>query len=217
MSANQYFILMADIIKSRKQNQAILAGDFKKITTSINREYNKNMVSPITVTLGDEFQCILNNLNDAIDVIFFIEESICALPSSIKLRYVLSKGIISSDINTEIGWGMMGDGLTHTREKLNSLKKSKKRFFIDSFIANDSILSQAFLVYESIIDSWNIERDFPVISAYNTTKSHDYKDVAKLLNKNPDQIWKREKSMKIMEYYAMKDILKYLCMEDTNA
>jgi len=217
MKNDKYYILMADIIKSRKSDQGNLAVDFKKLTADVNKKFKKKMISPITVTLGDEFQCLLINIRYAIELIFIIEESIFNLSLDIKLRYVLSKGVISSEINKEIGWGMMGNGLTHAREMLNSNKKSKKRFFIDTSIRKDHILNEAFFIYGSIVDDWNKERDYPIISAYNESVNHDYKEVAKLLNKNPDQIWKKEKNIKIMEYYGMKKIIKFLCEEDNDA
>jgi hypothetical protein len=208
---------MADIIKSRSHEQAELSGSFKQLTTEVNRKFKSNMVSPITVTLGDEFQCVLASLNHALELMVLIEETIFSLSSDIKLRYVLAKGTISSGINTEIGWGMMGEGLAHTRERLNSLKKSRSRFCIDQTVPNHALLNDAFLIYESIIDGWNIERDFPVIAAYTGTESRDYKEIAKLLSKNPDQIWKREKSMKIMEYYSIKRIIVYFGGEEADA
>lgn len=217
MADKVFYILMADIIKSRSHDQAELSDAFKQLTVAVNGKYKDKMVSPITVTLGDEFQCVLESSLHAVELIFLIEETIFSLSSDIKLRYVLAKGAISSAINTEIGWGMMGEGLAHTRERLNSLKKSRKRFCIDQTVHNHELLNDAFLIYEAIIDGWNIGRDYPVIAAYTVTENRDYKDVARLMNKNPDQIWKKEKNLKIMEYYSVKRIIDYFAMEETDA
>jgi hypothetical protein len=202
---------MADIIGSRKQDQSSLSDDFKKVTSLVNNNYYKKMLSPLTVTLGDEFQSVPLDLKSAIEIILLLEEEIFDIPTDFKLRYVLSRGEISSEINTKIGWGMMGDGLTYSREKLNSIKKTRKRFYIDSSITNSTLLNNAFFIYGSIIDDWDHNRDLPVISAYNKTERRDYKEVANILKKNPDQIWKREKTLKIMEYYAIKEIILGLC------
>jgi hypothetical protein len=211
MKNNQYFILMADIINSRFRDQTDLAAAFRKLTARVNKNHREKMLSPVTVTLGDEFQCVISDLSNTVELVFSIEDEIFDQSADVKLRYVISEGTISSGINTEIGWGMMGEGLTHTRDVLNSMKKSKMRFFIDDRIRNSGIINSAFFLYESIIDDWDIQRDYPVIAAYNKSGDHDYKKVAGILRKNPDQIWKREKSLKIQEYYAAKEIIRYLC------
>ncbi|MDC7219784.1 MAG: SatD family protein [Spirochaetales bacterium] len=213
----EHYILMADIIGSRTQDQNILSKNFKKLTTIVNDQHKSKMTSPITVTLGDEFQCITSSLVNSMEIIFLLEEEIINLSINLKLRYVISKGKIASEINKEIAWGMMGDGLTHTREFLNSIKKTRKRFFTASSVVNHSIINEALFIYQSIMEDWSRERDFPVIKAYIKSESKDYKEIAKRLHKNPDQIWKREKNMKITEYFSIKKIIIQLCQGENSA
>lgn len=47
---------MADIVDSRKANQTLLIDELKKVVHFINNKWEASIVSPLTITLGDEFQ-----------------------------------------------------------------------------------------------------------------------------------------------------------------
>jgi len=66
------------------------------------------------------------------------------------------------------------------------------------------ILNDLFFVYQSFLDNWK-ERDYEIIKEFYENK--DYKEVAKKLGKGSDQIWKREKNLRIREFFEMQDII----------
>lgn len=68
------FILMADIISSRNYPSKNLINDFKSIVQSTNNKYKEQMISPLTITLGDEFQGVINDLKSSISIILYMEE-----------------------------------------------------------------------------------------------------------------------------------------------
>jgi hypothetical protein len=53
MKEQNYFILTADIIGSRKKDQNKLMEDFKEITKSITKEHKEWFLSPVAITLGE--------------------------------------------------------------------------------------------------------------------------------------------------------------------
>src|ERR1700759_4336017 len=99
-------ILMADIIGSRKADQAALMNDFKDLVAEVNK--TSNMLSPLTITLGDEFQGLLEGAEDALKVIWKLEETIVEKELNFKLRYVVVEGFIETPFNKEIAYGVMG-------------------------------------------------------------------------------------------------------------
>ncbi|WP_400263451.1 SatD family protein [Sphingobacterium sp. SG20118] len=203
----KYFILMSDIIGSGQKNQTSLMVDFKKTVAKINNDYKNSLPSPLTITLGDEFQGLVSNLETGLDIILELEEEIIRQGYDFQLRYVLLYGDIETKINKEIAYEMLGDGLRDARYTLNSMKSKSQRFYIQ--IGNtdlDSILNNTFLILENIIDKWNPEKDYELIEAFITFK--DYKIVADQVKKTRSQIWKREKTLNISSYEATKAILR---------
>src|SRR5512141_448690 len=95
----EYFILMADIIKSRSYDGRILNERFHDIVSACNLARRRDLLSPLTITLGDEFQGILQSLPAAVRVIYFLEEALLKGAFPFTLRYVLYQGDISTPIN----------------------------------------------------------------------------------------------------------------------
>lgn len=200
---------MADIIKSRKSDQQNLMQSFKKVTDKTTASNPDNFLSPITITLGDEFQAVATNLLSAISIIQNLEENIIALKGDFHLRYVLLEGEIETTINPNIAYGMLGSGLTEARETLIRLKKSKSRFHVilqDKALEN--ALQNAFVAFQGIIDDWKPNKDYYIVTEF--LQNRDYKEVAIELNKERSLIWKREKGLKIEEYFALKQVINYL-------
>ena len=126
----KHYILMADIVRSSKHDANILMREFREISNNINSEFKNAFLSPITITLGDEFQSIINSLKSGIEVIISFEEQILQFKEKFKLRYILNYGEIDTPINPNQAYQMLGEGLADTREMLEDLKKSDKRFFV---------------------------------------------------------------------------------------
>lgn len=201
-----YPILMADIVDSRKYNSTVIIIEFKRIVSIINQRWKNEILSPLTITLGDEFQCIINTTENAIKIIFDIEEEIIKTNQNFKLRYVLNFGKIDTQINKDIAYEMLGEGLTVAREKLNSLKTSKNRFQI---ITNQNssaqlIMNDLFKIYENFIDNWKIS-EYHIVKEFLLNKP--YQEVAEKLDINISSSWRRQKSLNIEEYSICKNLI----------
>jgi len=202
----KHFILMADVISSGQKDQNQLMIDFKALIFSINEFYKDRILSPLTITLGDEFQGVLKDLKTSLEIILALEESIICKKFNFKLRYILNQGEIDTPINNETAYEMLGSGLTEARFKLNDLKTEKFRFevLIDNKLQND-ILNNAFKIFDEITKKWNVESDYEIVS--NFIKFKDYKIVAETMKKTRSQIWKREKTLNMESYNAIKKII----------
>jgi hypothetical protein len=204
------FILMADIVDSSNiPQQKNLMADFKKIVQTINDTAEQQIISPITITLGDEFQSVISNLGASLEIIMAIEELIVARNLDFKLRFVLVQGEIDTDINSKIAYEMLGSGLTNARSYLSEMKNSNERFRIKLADKQHSdAINNAFIVYQHIVDGWQVEKDYYIVSKF--LEFLDYKQVAVALNKDKSLMWRREKTAKIKEYLALKNVINFL-------
>lgn len=203
------FILMADIISSRNYPSKNLINDFKSIVQSTNKKYKEQMISPLTITLGDEFQGVINDLKSSISIILYIEEECIRRKFGFKFRFVVNQGVIDTMVNHKIAYEMLGAGLTDARNKLIEIKDSIDRFYIileDEFISG--ILNNAFKVFQNIVSKWKLDQDYEM--AYNFIIHRDYKKVAEVMGRNRSLIWKREKSLEMDSYYAIKNIIQQI-------
>lgn len=198
---------MCDIIGSRKLDQVSVIDNFKKCTKYINQKYSNALLSPLTITLGDEFQGIVKKLDDTVKILIDLEEFIIENNLNIKLRYVVNYGNIETKINDKIAYEMLGEGLTNARTIINNMKKSSIRFkFNVANIEQNNIINNSFIIIQNIIDNWKINKDHDLIG--NFFKYKDYKIVAKKMNKERSLMWKREKSLNLVSYNCAKEILE---------
>lgn len=203
----KHLILMADIIDSGQQDSKTLMRDFKAIVGSANKQFSNALTSPLTITLGDEFQGVIADLPSAIQIMLFIEEELIREKKAFKLRFVLYEGLIDTMINSKIAYEMLGPGLTEARKQLSALKNGHQRFRISLDDANiAAILNSSFLVLQLLTAGWKPEKDYDI--AYNFIRYGDYKKVAEVLNKNRSLIWKRERTLNIESYNAVKSIIQ---------
>ena len=205
-----YPILMADIIKSHRKDQKKLMLQFNDLVATINASKREHLVSPLTITLGDEFQGVMNSMVNGIRTIFELEETILIKGYDLKLRYVLLFGKIDTEINPSIAYGMLGEGLTQARKNLISLKKKDTRFTIrlnpDEKNQEDQ-MNKAFLIYQNTVDAWK-EKDQAIVKEF--LRHDDYKIVAQHVNIDPSNAWRRKKSLAIQTYYDIKSIISFL-------
>jgi hypothetical protein len=204
-----YWIIMADIIDSGQNEAVLMQNQFKECVEIVNKKYHKMLVSPLTITLGDEFQGLLNSLSSCVKTSIFMEELIVEKGYNFTLRYVVNYGKIDTPINHEIAYGMLGEGLTNARELLNSLKKTDRRFNFElGKPKKTDAINNAFEIFESLTAKWKTNDDKEMASLF--IKYSDYKIIAEKLDKPRSQIWKRRHSLEINSYFAIKKLLYYL-------
>jgi len=196
-------ILMADVIRSRVEDQARLIADFSRLCDAANRTFRARLESPLTITLGDEFQCVPDSWLHGVELILHLEEESIRRGLGFRMRYVLVRGLIETPINRKIGYGMLGAGLTHARELLQEAKKSTARFRLEGGPEpGTTFLNRLFVVYSSLRDAWRPAADFALVAAF--LDEDDYRTVARSLGKNPSQIWKRRRSLQVVPYLALR-------------
>lgn len=202
----KHHILMADIMKSSDYNGAQLMPLFKNVVDQVNSTFQSEITSPLTITLGDEFQGVVNTLKGGTEIIFAMDELLLNQP--FKMRFVLNYGEIQTDINKENSYGMLGDGLTQARQNLEAMKETDHRILVKGYgNTSDTLLHQGFQLYNYFYMQWT-EKERLIVKEFLSGK--EYKEVAKIFDKDISSMWRKEKSLNIEEFKTAREMIKLI-------
>lgn len=205
------FILMADVIESSSYSGKNLMTNFKQMVASANKIFESNISSPLTITLGDEFQGIVKSLQHSIEIIFLLDELLLESKIDYRLRYVINFGEIDTPINKQSSHEMLGKGLTDARELLNEIKSMGANVLIKGLNSEKQAkLNLAFILYRSFYDDWNKKERK---DAFDFLQNIDYKELARINKKAISTMWRRKKSLKIEDFKAARQLIKLIANE----
>ncbi len=201
----EHFILMSEIRNPGKAGSDMIQKDLKNVAAIINKLHKKDSITPLNMVMPEEFQGITNNLQGSIEMIFDIEECIIENNLDFKLKHVLYHDTIETVQSKHLAYERLGFGLIDARDKLKQIKKTDSRFLIVTNNEKQSLnLNNLFFIYEDYLDSWK-KSDYEYVSAFMNNK--DYKEVAEHFNLNISSGWRREKSLKMKQYYTIKEMI----------
>jgi hypothetical protein len=178
-------VLIADIVSSREiKEREIIQKKLKSVLQLINRE-SRSILSPMTITLGDEFQCVYTGADDIFKHIWQILYA--SYPERIRFSYGI--GEITTSINRSQAIGMDGPAFYEAREGLVNLKSQS--YFISVRQSNESdalsLVRNALYLISYNFESWNKNR----IRIMNLlTEGIQIKSIAKELKISEQAIYK---------------------------
>jgi hypothetical protein len=121
---------MGDIVQSRATASIHgLYRTFNEAVGAANKNNKSILTSPLTITLGDEFQGLCASLSAGLKIIRQLRYVL--LHKSIECRFALGVATLETPINAEKAWNMMGPGLAETRKTLGDKRNPNAyRFFL---------------------------------------------------------------------------------------
>jgi hypothetical protein len=145
-------ILMGDVVGSRTLESQSVQRSLSNAVEAINAQFSspKNskkasrsqILSPLTITLGDEFQGVVSDLAAAVQILFAFEEYRIRGSLPFRLHFVTYVGPIDTELNREIAYGMLGPGLTHARALLTKKGRGRSQFVFESLLPDDDAHTQ---------------------------------------------------------------------------
>lgn len=200
-----HFILMADIKYAGSHNQDGVRKALQNLISIINKINKKYFITELDMVLPTEFQGITNSLQGSLEILFDIEECIIENNLDFKLKYVLYHDTIDTIQSKHSAYERLGFGLIDARERLQLIKKTDSRFLIATSNEKNSLyLNNLFMIYEDYVDSWK-KNDFEFVKAF--LNNMNYKEVAELFKINISSGWRRERSLKMKQYYTIKEMI----------
>ncbi len=156
-------VLIGDIVSSRKiKNRSLTQQKFEETFKQINKK-NKPLISPFTITLGDEFQAVYEKA----DLLFYNIWQILQYTSPIKIRFSIGVGEITTPINKKQAIGMDGPAFYFAREGMEELKETNNLFILKGEgISNSELLNQILFLLSHQINGWKQTRYKIITSLY---------------------------------------------------
>jgi hypothetical protein len=179
--------------------------DLKNVAGIINKIHRKDLITPLDIVVPGEFQGITNNLEGSLNMMFDIEECLIENSLDFKLKHVLYHDTLETVQSKHLAYERLGFGLIDARNRLSQIKKTDSRFLVVTNNEKQSLdLNNLFFIYEDYVDSWK-KSDHEFVSAFMNNK--DYKEVAEQFGLNISSGWRRERSLKIRQYFTVKEMI----------
>lgn len=201
----EHFILMSAVRSLGTSTQASIQKELRNVINVINKIHKGHFITSLDMVMNLEFQGITNSLQGTLEMIFDIEECIIENNLDFKLKHVLYHDTLESIQSKHNAYERLGFGLIDARQRLDLIKKTDSRFLIATSNEKNSLyLNNLFMIYGDYLDSWK-KRDFEYVKAF--LNNMDYKEVSSLFNVNISSGWRREKSLKMKQYYTIKEMI----------
>lgn len=112
--------LIADIVESREiADRSEFQLRLEGLLESLNGSIGAGLLSPYTITLGDEFQAVYRDFSTVlVDIVAILRGT---YPQ--RIRFSLGQGALSTEINRERALGMDGPAFHAARAQLEALKR----------------------------------------------------------------------------------------------
>ncbi|MDD2362816.1 MAG: SatD family protein [Oscillospiraceae bacterium] len=209
---NSYIAVIGDIKKSRKLHERKeIQNKMQKVLNLINQKYHQDIGSDFMITLGDEFQGLLNNGENIINIILEIRQKM----APVNIRFGIGVGEITTGINRNMPLGADGPAYHNAREMIEYIKKleNKKETYETNIMIStqgdndylDSLLNVIFSLCSTIEKSWT-SRQREIIAAYMECDHNQYKTAEKLGIKQSGV----SRSLLNADYYTYKNGMEKL-------
>ncbi len=145
---------MGDIVNSEQsESRAALSRKFNSVVSAINRKHSEYLASPLTITLGDEFQGLAKGTLGGFRLLS--ELRLALMERGVDCRLVLGSVRLDTKLNPMAAWNMMGEGLALARETLNDKSEPNAyRFTLPHHVVHERLLNAAGLSLTSVEEKW---------------------------------------------------------------
>lgn len=164
---SDYCVLIGDISKSRAlRDRAAIQERFKAAIEEINQRFTDSIVSKFLITIGDEFQGVLNDVAKSYDVIMAMRE----LLYPVEFVFGVGVGTITTEIAPE-AIGMDGPAFHNARAALEEGKEEGYEVrYCGLGESLDYVVNATLVLIEALKRKWT-EHQLKVITVYRQTGS----------------------------------------------
>ena len=184
-------VLIADLKSSRELDE-VQRAEIQQRLTSVLKElnsYNPSLLSPHTITLGDEFQAVYSNADGLFAVAWRVLEEL--YPISVRFSWAI--GSLNTPINRKQALGMDGPAFHQARAHIEAMKKDAGLFMISTEEGNAPIklANSSLRLISDQLRSWSQNR-FSILS--RLVREQKVSDIADELDLSEVAVYKNRKA-----------------------
>ena len=178
-------VLVGDLVASRRiVERSAVQERLRACLRQLNSKKREGLLSPYTITLGDEFQAVFSTP----DRLFRDSLTILIALYPVEVRFSFAIGEISTAINTKQAIGMDGPAFHEARETIDHLKKTKNLFAIASSDGTGlTLINQSLALVSHTIGKWPRNR---LVLLRGLTENHTVKQLARDLRVTDKAVYK---------------------------
>jgi hypothetical protein len=183
---NRYLVLIGDVERSRSMEAAARKDLQDKLQTLFDEisKTGDGLVSPYTITLGDEFQAVYNSSENLFRHIWHVTAELYP----VNVRWSAAIGEITTPLNRKQSIGMDGPAFYRARDGIEILKKENTFIHLTTNDPHfDNMVNNAFRFLTAQIRSWNLNR---IKILYNLYAGLEVKKIARELNISEVAVYK---------------------------
>ncbi len=160
-----YCAIIGDIVKSKNiSKRQQLQTDLEEVLDYINTKYHSTIAAKFTITLGDEFQGLLNSPEVLMDIVDYIKVHL----HPIKVRFGIGFGDMSTEIKS-IAIGADGPAYHVAREAINTVKRGDTKHEQ----SNKDILIYSDSIKDDLYDNLDVVNSILAVCYFIETKWSD--------------------------------------------
>lgn len=207
-----YYAIIGDIVNSKKlENRFDVQINLKQVLEQVNDEYASNIYSCFSITLGDEFQGLLDNAECLLEIIDVIR---CKM-YPVKIRFGIGVGSIVTPIERSHSLGSDGPAYWCARKAImdvhenNDYGHTMTRIMTETATEQTDLINNSLRVCDWMFNSWTEpQRKFvsELIPLVRYSKFQQ-KEIAGQLNLKPQAINHKIQHTGVLSYIAVRKSL----------
>jgi len=181
--------VIADIVDSRRiERRQEFQRQLQACLSDLN-ETSSALLSPYTITLGDEFQAVYKAGSRVVEDLLFISRSLFP----VSLRIALGVDDIATDINTKEAIGMDGPAFHVARDGLNNVKEEKITIvqLYGRYKQRQKLLNSGLYYAYSVMSDW---KEHTLSIFYGVFRNQPVKDIARIVGISERGVYKTIKT-----------------------
>ncbi|MCG8441886.1 MAG: SatD family protein [Caulobacterales bacterium] len=191
-------IVMGDLVDSEDTRSVErLHAAFNATISAANERRASALVSPLTITLGDEFQGLATSLRGGLAITRALR--LALLGEGVDCRFVVGLARVDTPLNRERAWNMMGPGLSDARDRLADKRDpNRHRFSLPGEPLLETLLDAIGRSLTHIETDWTA-RQFDIVRASMET-DRQVADLARLLAISERALYKHRRAANLPLY-----------------
>ncbi|WP_044933411.1 SatD family protein [Butyrivibrio sp. AC2005] len=208
----KYVAIIGDIVQSKKiQKRAEVQENLKQVLNTINTIYHEDIAANFIITLGDEFQGLLNDGLYVLEIIRLIQRQL--YPTEV--RFGIGYGEITTQISREAAIGADGPAYYAARNMINDLRIQEKKYkrqasdVLVNVYEDDNILvdqiNTLFRINNIIKNEWSDEQRITIMDMIHYGESQE--SCARRLGTTQSTVARRLSSGKYIIYMDVENVI----------